>query len=109
MKSRQANASRRLRQPHFRAGISRAEVIVVVMVLGLLGALVFPATNRARDSARKVKTIDNMRGMGVGLRAMDEIQGGIATGSQPSSHNPRARLSPKAESHRFESISPDQF
>ena len=49
------------------AGFALVEVIVVVAILGTLIALLLPAVQRARESARQTSCRNNLRNMGVGM------------------------------------------
>jgi GT2 family glycosyltransferase len=48
-------------------GFALVEVIVVVAILGTLIALLLPAVQRARESARQTSCRNNLRNMGVGM------------------------------------------
>ena len=49
------------------AGFALVEVLVVVAILGTLIALLLPAVQRARESARQTSCRNNLRNMGVGM------------------------------------------
>lgn len=93
-----------------RSGLTRLEVVVVVGVFGLLGALLLPATYRTRESARRVQAIDKMRGIGVAIHASEEINGRLPGGSADSGlRRPRRAGAAEIEPFRFESVSPDKL
>ncbi|HYW78122.1 MAG TPA: DUF1559 domain-containing protein, partial [Thermoguttaceae bacterium] len=58
-----------------RRGITVVELIVVVLVIGFLIALLLPATECARESARRAACLNNMKQLGLGLQNMESAYG----------------------------------
>jgi prepilin-type N-terminal cleavage/methylation domain-containing protein/prepilin-type processing-associated H-X9-DG protein len=52
---------RRFGAPGGRVGFTLIEMLVVVSIIGVLASLVFPAFARAREAARKVRCLSNIR------------------------------------------------
>jgi len=60
----------------FSQGFTLIELLVVTAILGILSALLMPAVNRVRESARRAQCASNMHQIGVAFRLFQEDNGG---------------------------------
>ncbi len=51
-----------------KSGFSLVELLVVVVIIAILGAIVLPTLSRARESARRASCANNLRQMGIALK-----------------------------------------
>ena len=59
-----------------RPGFTLVELLVVVAIMGLLLALLLPAVQAARESARRVHCVSGMRQIGIALHHFADAHGG---------------------------------
>lgn len=62
------------------AGFTLIELLVVITVIGMLLALLLPATQAARDAARRTQCVNNLRQVGIALLNHESSKGILPKG-----------------------------
>lgn len=78
---------RNRRTPPYRrvsGGFSLVELLVVIAVVGILIALLLPAVQSARESARRVRCGNNLRQIGVAMHLHDDAHNALPPGKMKS-------------------------
>jgi len=69
-------------QPQFkRHGFTLVELLVVIAIVGALVALLLPAIQAARESARRAHCLNNLKQLGVGLHNYESTRGVLPPGA----------------------------
>ena len=63
-----------------RAGFTLVELLVVIALVGLLLALLLPAVTAAREAARRMRCLSNLRQFGIALAAYHDRAGSFPVG-----------------------------
>lgn len=77
-----------------RLGLSVLELLVVVSIVGILIALILPAVQMARESARRTNCLNNMRQIGAAMMQFEQARGRLPSGGEGTdfSVNPPATV-----------------
>lgn len=70
-----------------RAGFTLVELLVVISIIGMLMALLFPAINAARESGRQNTCRNNIRNLGQGIALHENAQNSLPRISNPRQLN----------------------
>jgi prepilin-type N-terminal cleavage/methylation domain-containing protein len=74
-------------QRNGRDGFTLVELLVVIAIIGILVALLLPAIQAARESARRSQCVNNLKNIGLGIHNFANSTKGFPTGGQ--CYNPR--------------------
>lgn len=67
LQNRRAKRRGSTSQPSLRAGFTLIELLVVIAIIAILAAILFPVFSRARENARKIQCLSNMKNLGLGF------------------------------------------
>lgn len=95
---------------HQRNGFTLIELLVVIAIIAILAAILFPVFAQAREKARQITCLSNMRQLGLGLQMYisdyDETCFFFGHNSQLSRVNPIAPLGATRENRWWNQILP---
>ena len=75
----------RHKKPANRAGFTLVELLVVITIIAILVALLLPAVKKAKEEARRVKCLSNLKQIGIGMYnyAVDHVGGCSRSATRP--------------------------
>lgn len=83
-----------------RRGVTLVELLVVIGIIGMLVALILPAVQSARDSARRVQCQNNLKQLGLALQSSANAQGTFPMGGQTALDDYRPTVNGIEYGHR---------
>jgi len=91
-----------------RGGFTLIECLVVVSIIGVLVAILLPAVQAARESARRAQCINNLKQIGIGLHSYMSVHSVFPAGQGGRGHSLHVAILPYIEQNAlYDSINFD--
>jgi type II secretory pathway pseudopilin PulG len=80
-----------------RPAFSLFELLVILAILGLLMALLFPALFKVRQAADRAKSVNNLKQLALACHNYHDVNGALPPGNDANNYSAAARLLPYVE------------
>ena len=84
----------RTRPPRPRPGFTLIELLVVIAIIAVLIALLLPAVQSAREAARRIQCVNNLKQMGLGFHQYLSVNNVLPKGGPGGAVNPSVLSTP---------------
>jgi prepilin-type N-terminal cleavage/methylation domain-containing protein/prepilin-type processing-associated H-X9-DG protein len=85
-----------MRRPSRRAGFTLIELLVVIAIIAVLIALLLPAVQAAREAARRMQCVNNLKQIGLAIHNYHDVNGSFPMGAGSGLENPGVYLAKQA-------------